>query len=203
MKSVYFFSPCKYSVSGFSALIEAMPEKSVRVIPIKDTREFLDNINSDTQPQLSVIVVDMTYHERSVFAMSLCFLWNLSVFYSEGTISTNIPCIVLCRDGILNKEIYPFANICPSQSVSQLKNIITEVLTIPGKYIRKLYRLRRLNSKERYVVNASLNGMPLREIAVLMKTSHRKVSYHRYNAIKKIGLQKQYKYTLLMGETLL
>jgi len=190
-------------VSGFSALIGGISENSIRVIPIKDSWEILDNINFDTQQKSSIIVVDMTYYERSLIVISLWFLWNLSVLYSEGKISSKIPCIVLGCNGVLDKKIYPFARICPSQPVNKLKSIIIEALTTPSNNFTKPSKFRRLNSKERYVVNSSLNGMPLKEIAANMKITDRKANYYRYSAIKKIGLQKQYEYALLMGKIFL
>lgn len=205
MKRIYLVSPCEYTAFGFSTLMEAIPGHSIRVILVNETRQLLHYLNAEPgiRQQPSVLVVDMTYHERSVMALALWFLWNLSVMYSDGRIPARIPCIILGRNDTLNKDIYPFASICPSLPVQQLQNLIIETLTTPDPYIRKMYAFRRLSNEERFVINAYLKGMSVNEIAEIMKIPYRKVNYYRHSAIKKIGLGKQNEYILLMGKLFL
>ena len=205
MKRIYFVSPCQYTVSGFSALMEAIPGHSIRVFALNDMRQLLHYLNAEpgVRQLPSVIVVDVTNHERSFLALSLWFLWNLSVLYSEGRIPARIPCLVLGRKEALGKAKYPFVSICPSQRVRKLQDAFIKALTAPGPYIRKMYEFRHLSSKERFVINACLKGMSVRSIAEVLNTTYRSVYFCRQSAIKKIGLRNLNEFTLLMGRSFL
>ncbi|WP_410700069.1 MULTISPECIES: response regulator transcription factor [Citrobacter] len=205
MKQIFFMSPCRYTGYGFTRLMESIPGHAVRVIPVSDHYQVLQYMSqeSDSLRRPSAVVVDLTSHERSVLALALWFLWNLSVLYSEGRISRRVPCVLLGNRKTLENTAYPYAWVTPSQSVRGLQNFFLKVLSMPGPWMRGMYGFKHLSDKEQRVINACLKGMSVRDIAERMEITYRNVCAARQSAFRKIGLRNRNEYALLMGRIFL
>nr|EKW5935526.1 helix-turn-helix transcriptional regulator [Citrobacter farmeri] len=138
-----------------------------------------------------------------MLALALWFLWNLSVLYSEGRISRQVPCVLLGNRKTLENTAYPFSWVTPSQSVGGVQSFFLKVLTTPAPWMRGMYGFKHLSDRERRVINACLKGMPVRDIAELMEITYRNVCAARQSALRKIGLRNRNEYVLLMGKLFL
>lgn len=205
MKQIFFMSPCRYTGSGFSRIMESIPGHRVEVVPVSDHRQILQHMRAGLHSlqKSSAIVVDLTSHERSVLALSLWFLWNLSVLYSKGRVPGRFPCVLLGKPESLDNTSYPYVWVSPYQTAGQLQDFFVKVLTTPAPYIRRMYGFKHLTDKERRVINSCLKGVSVRDIAEYIQTSYRNVCFHRQSALKKVGLRNRNEYVLLMGREFL
>ncbi|WP_201478864.1 helix-turn-helix transcriptional regulator [Escherichia coli] len=185
--------------------MENIPGHAVDVVPVSKHQQIVMLMQTEfySLQKSSAIVVDLTSHERTVLALSLWFLWNLSVLYYEGSIPEQIPCILLGKSELPAATCYPFVRVSPSQSGKQLQDFFLNVLNTPATYVRGMHEFKPLSNKERQVINLCLSGVPLSRIAEHMQITYCTVSGYRQSALRKIGLKNRNEYMLLTGMTFL
>lgn len=190
---IFLVSQCSYLLYGVSSLMTET-DCRVSVIPVSHPEEILSYPEGRYKRRLIVVSLPSAPVQS---AKGRVFLWRLGIMRIQGRLSGPIHC-VLTGDRERWHSCVPAYRWLPKENGPATQDILLRALMTPGwSYVP--VRPRHLTLRQACILEATLAGCTVQEIAEKLNLTERAVFSARSAMISRIGLNNRIELMGLMG----
>ncbi|EBY2617314.1 DNA-binding response regulator [Salmonella enterica subsp. enterica serovar Newport] len=184
-KLIFLVSQCSYLLHGLSSLMTETDAR-VSIIPVSHPEEILSYPEGLYKRRLIVVSLP-TVPVQS--AKGRVFLWRLDIMRMQGRLSGPVHC-VLIGDREKWHSCVPAHRWLPKENGPAMQDILLRTLLSPG-WSSVPARPRYLTYRQECILEATLAGNTVQEIAEKLNLTERAVFASRSALIERMGLNNR------------
>lgn len=184
-KLIFLVSQCSYLLHGLSSLMTETDDR-VSVIPVSHPEEILSYPEGRYKRRLIVVSLPTAPVQS---AKGRVFLWRLDIMRMQGRLSGPVHC-VLTGDREKWHSCVPAYRWLPKENGPATQDILLRTLLSPG-WSSVPARPRHLTHRQECILEATLAGNTVQEIAEKLNLAEKAVFASRSALIERMGLNNR------------